>query len=172
MYSDEVMRRVRQSLRSNQQSAANEVIASLSKVEVMDLYLQDFGERISSSEIRKMILDIFDVHLEGISALEKLRISLFSKGQWIAQKPGDLFMVYAGADDIDVKISPTPYFMEATGLERLPDELILKLTALGYIPSEGGYYYIDPQKEGVSLTFKDQTIAAVGEIVMTHYKNL
>ncbi|MFG6150475.1 hypothetical protein [Halobacillus sp. B23F22_1] len=172
MYTEEVTKRVLKALRSNDQKADEHVIKSLSKVEVMDLYLQDYGERISAGEIRRMILDIFGVHLEGISALEKLRISLFSKGQWIAQKPSDLFVVYTGAGDVDVNIYPAQYFIEKTGTTQLPEALTFKLEGLGYTPIESGYYYRHPDGKGVPLSFKDQTIAAIGEVVMTTYKNL
>lgn len=173
MYPEEITQRIKKAIVHKGEQASEAYIDSLTKVEAMDLYLKDYGEKISPDEIRRVILEIFGVNLEGISSLEKLRISLYSKGQWIAQKAGDLFIVYTGANDVDVKIYPTAYFKERTGLNELPEKLIIKLKKLGYKRSEGGaLYYKNPLDESVSLTFKDKTIGAIGEIVMDGYIDL
>ncbi|MFC7322107.1 hypothetical protein [Halobacillus campisalis] len=173
MFSQEVKQRIQRVLNQENEQVSDDYIGRLTKVEVMDLYLQDYGQCISPKEIRRVILDIFGVNLEGISALEKLRISLFSKGQWIAQNKKDLFVVYTGANDKDVKISPTAYFTKETGLIQVPNALNQRLKALGYHQLEdGSWFYAEPDGGSVSLAFKDQTIAAIGEVVMTTFKEI
>ncbi|WP_173917811.1 hypothetical protein [Halobacillus sp. Marseille-Q1614] len=174
MYSQEVTRRVQQSLNQLGSNTSSAYIENLTKVQVMDLYLQDYGEKISPEKIRSVILEIFGINLEGISALEKLRISVFSKGQWIAQKPKDLFVVHAGAGDIDVRIYATPYFKKSAGYSKIPESLREKLEGLGYSPlnEKEEYYYRDPSGQSVPMEFKDQTIAAIGEVVQLEYKHI
>ncbi|UOQ91735.1 hypothetical protein MUO14_14430 [Halobacillus shinanisalinarum] len=65
MYSNAVMKRIRSALGREASPATDSYIASLTKVEAMDLYLQDYGEEISPSEIRRVILEIFRINLEG-----------------------------------------------------------------------------------------------------------
>ncbi|UOR10385.1 hypothetical protein [Halobacillus amylolyticus] len=175
MYSNEVMKGIRSALNKEASAATDSYIASLTKVEAMDLYLQDYGEKISPSEIRRLILDIFRINLEGISGLERSRISLYSKGQWMTQQPTDLFVVSTGPDDIDVKIYPGEYFVEKTGLTAIPYELAKKLKSLGYREDqnqEGALYYCNPAYTAVANSFKKQTMGAIAETVQKHYQEL
>lgn len=152
----------------------NNFIMTLSKVEVMDLYLNYYGEEISSNEIQRVINDIFGVNLPGISSLEFIRVSLFSKGKWISQYERDLFVVYTNKNDIDVYIYPTEYFKEKTGLTELPAELVDKLKALGFYFNEeiGHYYYEETSGGSVPASFKTKTMSAIAEVVMKYYKEL
>ena len=68
-------------------------------------------------DIRGMINQIFGINLNGVSSLEGAGISLYSKGQWVLQSDKDLFVVYTGSGDLDVKVFPTEYFTKQTGLE-------------------------------------------------------
>ncbi|WP_082235611.1 hypothetical protein [Halobacillus massiliensis] len=174
MYSEEIIRRVERSLRQDGNCATKTCIKDLSKVQVMDLYLMDYGEKISPSEVRRVIMEIFGINLEGISSLEKIRISVFSKGQWITQQPRDLFVVHAGAGDVDVKIYPTDYFKEQSGIDKIPDSLGEKLVKLGYQPQKDKkeYYYRDPSAQPVPMDFKDETMSAIGGVVKRDYQDL
>ena len=84
----------------------------------IDSYLNQSGEEITGANIRGMINEIFGVNLEAISSLEGARISLYSKDQWVVHQEKDLFVVHTGTGDVDVKIYPTTYFTEQTGVAR------------------------------------------------------
>lgn len=142
--------------------------------EVIDLYINQYQGDLTGKEIRRMINVIFGVNLAAISSLETARISLYSKGKWVVQSEKDLFVVYTGAGDVDVKIYPTNYFTEQTGLTELPVELKETLTSLGYYFDEAlnCYYYCNPIGEAISDAFKGKTMGAILNIIKQLYSDL
>jgi len=142
--------------------------------EVIDSHLNQYDRDITGAEIRKIINEIFGVNLEAISSLEGARISLYSKGQWIVQHEKDLFVVYTGASDVDVKVFPTNYFTEQTGLVELPSDLQHALTSIGYYFDEkiDSYYFLNPTGEAVPDAFKGKTIGAILGVIQHSFSNL
>ena len=151
-------------------STGNELVSK----EVIDYYLNQYDGEITGAEIRKIINKIFGVNLDGISSLEGSGISLYSKGQWIVQHEKDLFVVYTGASDVDVKVFPTNYFTEQTGLVELPSDLQHALTSIGYHFDEniGSYYFSNPTGEAVPDAFKGKTIGAILGVIQHSFSNL
>ncbi|MFV2047970.1 hypothetical protein ACEWK1_11400 [Metabacillus sp. YM-086] len=149
-------------------------IHNLSKSEVMDLYLESYHYELAPSDIRVAINFIFGTNLDGISTLENSGIGLFSKGQWINQSSEDLFVVHTSDDDVDVKIYPTDYFKNRTGLDELPSELQESLIELGYYYNEeiGAYYYADPDGQSVPDFFKGQTLGLLTKYISSSYPDL
>lgn len=149
-------------------------IHNLSKSEVMDLYLESYHHELAPSDIRVAINIIFGTNLDGISSLENSGIGLFSKGQWINQSNEDLFVVHTSDDDVDVKIYPTDYFKDRTGLDELPSELQDSLKQLGYYFNDevGAYYYADPDGKSVPDYFKGQTLGLLAKFISTNYSDL
>lgn len=124
--------------------------------------------------IRKMMNEIFGTNLEGIAALSRTRISLYSKGQWIARKDGDLFEIHTGFQDVDVKVIPSAFFTVHTGLHKLPDPLEQALGALGYTFNYqiSAFYYCNPEGRSVPDHFKRQTVNAIIAVTNEHYSQL
>ncbi|UOQ44422.1 hypothetical protein MUN89_00020 [Halobacillus salinarum] len=71
------------------------------------------------------------------------------------------------AGDVDVTIYPTAYYKSKTRTNTFPAELKEKLISLGYVYYEdsGEYYYRNLSGETVPNSFKEQTMAAIGEVV-------
>ncbi|MCP3029868.1 hypothetical protein LF817_00790 [Halobacillus sp. A1] len=149
-------------------------LSSLTKVEVMDFYLESYGEKIDGQEIRRVINQIFGINLDGISSLEGSRVSLYSKDQWISQYDGDLFVVHTGLTDVDVWIYPTAYFTQQTGASELPEDLRDELLQLGFEYNEQveAYYYENPEGESVSDEFKGRTLGTVIQFIQMNYSDL
>lgn len=167
IYSDEIMEGLRQALNiKNPTTESNKAIMSLKKAEVMDLYLMTYNIDTYEEMIRIVNL-IYGINLPGISSLEDSRISLYSKNQWLLQKDTNLFVVYTGKGDIDVKVYPTPYYIKQTGLTELPQELQNALLNLGFRfdVEKAAYYYQNPSGETVSDSFKGQTLNAIRAVV-------
>jgi hypothetical protein len=141
---------------------------------VIDSFLEQHGKEATAAEIRGMINQIIGTNLEGISALEGSRISLFSKGQWIVRSDKDLVVVHTGPGDVDARIFPTNYFTEQTGLEDLPNDLQHSLTSLGYNYNEKirSYYYSNPTGKAVPDSFKGQTLGAIIKVIRESYSHL
>ncbi|MGP4069147.1 hypothetical protein [Halobacillus sp. B29] len=170
-YPDEIIQGVKESL---PKWLDEEDIPSLSKLEVLDLYLASYGKKIDGPEIRRVLNQIFGINLDGISSLEGSGVSLFSKDQWISQYDQDLFVVQTGLTDVDVWIYPTDYFTAQTDLEQLPEELQNQLKKLGYRYNEevGALYYADPDGNSVPDQFKGQTLGTLIQFIQTNYQNL
>ncbi|MFJ7981826.1 hypothetical protein ACIQ1D_16240 [Lysinibacillus xylanilyticus] len=149
-------------------------ISSSTGREAIDSHLNQYDSEITGAEVRKIINEIFGVNLEAISSLEGARISLYSKGQWIVQHEKDLFVVYTGESDIDVKVFPTQYFTEQTGLVKLPTDLQHALTSIGYYFDEknDSYYFSNPTGEAVPDAFKGKTIGAILGVIQHSFSNL
>lgn len=142
--------------------------------EIIDSKLADCGRRLAGPEIRRLLNQLFGVNLDAISALDKAKISLFSKGQWIVRKDQDLFVVYTGEGDVDVSVYPTAYFREQTGMNGLPEDLQQALTDLGYHPDmeRKSYYYANPDGQAVPDAFKGQTMGAIMAAIRSSYSHL
>lgn len=143
-------------------------------IAAIDLYLQQCTEPLDGPVIRKMMNQLFGTNLEGIAALSRTRISLFTKGQWIAKKDKDLFAIHTGREDIDVKVIPTAYFAEQTGSDSLPEPLSARLSALGYRFNEaiGAYYYSNPEGVSVPDAFKGKTIGSINEVTDRYFSHI
>lgn len=130
---------------------------------IIDSQLAAYGGHRTGPEIRSMLNRLFGVNLDAISTLEKARISLYSKGQWIVQHDHDLFVVFTGEGDVDVKVYPTGLYKEQAGKSGLPEDLQQALRSLGYRPDteQDGYYYADPHGQAVADAFKGQTMGAI-----------
>lgn len=137
----------------------------------MDTYLEKHGNDLTGGEIRVMLNRIFGINLDGIAALGEKRISLFSKGQWVVRNEKDLFIVHTGTEDIDVKVLPTEYFTEHTGLDMLPEDLQKALVNLGFYYDEkiGSYYFCEANGHAVADKFKGQTLGEITEIIDKYF---
>lgn len=140
----------------------------------IDIYIDQDEKKMTGEEIRNMLNQIFGINLNAIAALEQERISLYSKGQWVVKNDKDLFIVYTGIEDIDVKVLPTKYFTEQTGLEVLPSELQRILSSIGFYYDKEiqSYYFANPTGKAVTDDFKAQTIGAIVEVIHKFYSHL
>lgn len=140
----------------------------------IDSTLTHHGRKATGKEIRQLINQIFGINLDAISSLEGARISLFSKDQWVIRDEQDLFVVHTGLGDVDVKVFPTDYFTEQTGLEELPKDLKQSLTNFGFSCDEsaGCYYYSNPSGEAIPDEFKGQVIGAILKVIHNSYQSL
>ena len=160
---------------------SREFIASLSlgaashtAKSALDGYIHQHEKEVSGADIRKTINALFGINLDAISSLERARISIYSKGQWIVQKENDLFVVHTGPEDIDVKIYPTAYFVEKTGLSGVPAELQQDLTRLGYNYDNKNAcsFYSNPTGEAVQDEFKGRTMGTIMKVIQEYYSYL
>ena len=140
----------------------------------IDYYLATCENAADGPGIRKMMNELFGTNLEGIAALSRTRISLYSKGQWIARKDGDLFEIHTGFEDIDVKVIPSAFFTAQTGFHKLPDPLEQALCTLGYTFNYqiSAFYYCNPEGRSVPDHFKRQTVNAIIAVTNEHYSQL
>lgn len=145
-----------------------------SPLSVINSYLESHEFNVTGADIRKMINEVFAINLGAIASLEKARMSLFSKNQWMVRHEQDLFVVHTGDDDVDAWVYPTEYFKERTGENELPDELQEALTHLGYSFNDkiGSYYYANPTGEAVPDAFKGQTMGAIIKVIQNSYLSL
>ncbi|MEY8752824.1 hypothetical protein [Alkalicoccobacillus gibsonii] len=149
------------------------VVQAAYKIDLNSKIVQDHNftqflkENQSGQQIRQFINQTYGINLDAISALEGSRISLYSKNQWIVQDDQDLFVVWTGIGDVDVKVYPTDLYKNKTNTSSLPSELKASLQSLGYQPDEqsGGYYYKDPAGQAVPDSFKGQTMGAIMQVV-------
>jgi hypothetical protein len=141
--------------------------------EVIDLYIKQYKGELTGKEIRQIINEVFGVNLDAISSLETARISLYSKGKWVVQSEHDLFVVYTGPGDIDVKVYPTNYFTEQTGLTKLPVDLQRSLTSLGFCFDETleSYYFKNPTGKAISDAFKGKTMGAILDVIQRSFSD-
>ncbi|HSO57567.1 MAG TPA: hypothetical protein VLQ66_04950 [Paenisporosarcina sp.] len=140
----------------------------------IDSYLNQYGNDMTGVEIRNMLNHIFGINLDGISSLERERISLYSKGQWIIQNDKDLFLVRTGTKDVYVEVVPTEYFSKQTGLEMLPDDLQHALANLGFQYDEKikGSSFANPNGQALPDKFKGQTFGAIIEVINRLYSHI
>lgn len=153
---------------------ASKSLHSLTPQAAIEASLTNSSNGMTGTQVRQLINQLFGINLDALSALEKAGISLYSKGKWMLQHQGDLFVVYTGVGDVDVKIYHTDYFTEQTGLHELPKSLIDKLLPLGYRedPAGKGYYFSSPSGDAVPDAFKGQTIHAIMTVISQAYSHI
>lgn len=141
---------------------------------VIDFYLSQYQFPQTGKEIRQMINLIFGINLDGLSGLVGKGIGLYTKGAWFLRAEDDLFIIHTGTGDVDVKIDPTDYFKQETGLKELPAELQQALSTLGFYnhPQLGSFYYRNPSGEAVPDSFKGQTMGTIRAFIHKHYQHL
>ncbi len=139
----------------------------------IDLFIQQSTTRLDGQEIRGLLNQTFGINLNGINTLEKERISLYSKGQWISKGNKDVFEIRTGRLDIDVQVVPADYFQQHAHSDLLPEELINELAVLGYRPQDNGRacYYCNSKPKPVADAFKGQTIRAIAGIIRKNYSD-
>lgn len=141
---------------------------------LLDYHIAKSAQPITGETIRNAINEFFGINLAGLASIEGLRISLFTKGQWMMQRENDLIHLHTGPMDIDVTISVTDYFTKQTGINQIPVPLRLSLSNLGYqfIEDSGNCYYSDPNGHSVPDEFKGKTFRAILETLNSDYSHL
>ena len=137
----------------------------------IDHYINQSKSELTGKETRNIIRNLFGINLDGISSLAGAKISIYSKEQWITQHEHDLFVVDTPLGDAEVRIYPTLYFKEKTGLELVPTELQQALAPLGYRydPDHNWCYYCTLTGESVGHEFKVETIETIRQIILDLY---
>lgn len=174
-YPLEIMEGVRKTLNGDPtDTSLDGYIMSLSKAEVMDKFLQSYGNQIEGSDVRRVINYIFGVNLDGISALEYARLSIYSKGQWVLKSPTDIFIISSNKGDVGIFVEVTPYYIEQLGTDLLPSDLADFLTEQGfaYNLESDQYEYYNPDGESVSDELKGLIINTVVSYINDHYLDL
>ncbi|MDX1805775.1 MAG: hypothetical protein R3267_01960 [Paenisporosarcina sp.] len=173
IYHVSVMESLRISLNVDSNSTELDAqIMAMTKNEVMDRFMEVHDFSLTGAQIRVLINQIFGVNLDGISGLEHLRISIYSKGLWILQGDTDLFVVSSSLDDVELYVASTDYFEETSGSNQLPDSLKQKLISIGfsYDADLDQFVYRNPTNESVPDAFKGQVIGSVVGTVMEFNK--
>jgi hypothetical protein len=174
IYHVSVMESLRISLNVDSNSTELDAqIMAMTKNEVMDRFIEVHDFSLTGAQIRVLINQIFGVNLDGISGLEHLRISIYSKGLWILQGDTDLFVVSSSLDDVELYVASTDYFKETSGSNQLPDSLKQKLISIdfSYDADLNQFVYRNPTNESVPDAFKGQVIGSVVGTVMEFNKN-
>ncbi|NRF95568.1 hypothetical protein HQN89_32540 [Paenibacillus frigoriresistens] len=174
-YSNDIMEGVRKNLKIDPASTQlDKEIMAMPKAEVMDRFLKSYSGKISSLEIRTVVNEIFGVNLVGISSLDKARLSLFSKGQWMSKNDSDIFAVVVEKGDMDLRVEATPYFIKKIGTSKLPDELDVFLKNLGFtLDTETNVYkYSSQTGESVPDSFKTKLIGTLIKSIHDNYYTL
>ncbi len=142
----------------------------------------DMQQLLDSNELREKINQLYGVNLQALSQLEDARISLFSKERWMLRHEQDLFELYTGEGDSDVKIITTAYYKKITGSNNMPPALIDNLLELGYSLHEPSKdcssftnsgssntqsycYYINPEQKPVADSFKGRTMRLIADAI-------
>lgn len=146
-------------------------IMRMPKSEVMDRFLDSYGDTISGAESRRIINEIFGVNLVGIDSLEKAKLALYSKGQWIVKSDADIFLLLVGKGDIDASVGVTNLYVELTGSDQLPVEIQEFLTGLGftYNSDDNMYHCTSPTGESFPDAFKGRLIGTLVGYIAQHY---
>ncbi|MBP3953271.1 hypothetical protein [Bacillus suaedae] len=141
---------------------------------LLDSHISQSAQPLTGKTIRNAINEFFGINLAGLASIERSRISLFTKGQWMMQRENDLIHLHTGPMDIDVTISVTEYFAKHTGINQIPVPLRQSLSNLGYqfIEDSGTCYYSDPNGHSVPDEFKGKTFGAIIEILSNDYSHL
>ncbi|KGX86938.1 hypothetical protein [Pontibacillus litoralis] len=156
-YSERVMRNVTEMLQdTNIPNDKRQYIMSLSKSEVFDLYFAANKGIEYAEEAKAVILSIYGLDLEKIAEIQDIDIAISSKGIWITRSEEDLFVMHSTINDVGLKIYPTSYFTELTGLYELPKQVRTELEEIGFYYKEdiGAYYYEDPNDIPITESFK------------------
>ncbi|MCW1928121.1 hypothetical protein [Bhargavaea beijingensis] len=118
---------------------------------------------LTADHLCPLLLHLFGTNLKGIVSIEEAPISIRSKENWVKRHDGDLVMITGGYEDLDVLVAPTEEFMTVNGDEYLPDKLLDRLIAIGYVNRNGHAFYADPEGKPVSDDFKTLTIRTITE---------
>jgi hypothetical protein len=139
--------------------------------QLISAYGKAKNKKVTMQEFMRVINEVYGINLSGISSLKHSRVSLYAKGQWILQHKTDLFVVHTGEGDKDIKIYPTKYFTEKTGLTDLPFELQENLLNLGmfYQEKDRAFYFKNPKDEAISDIFLGKTLKAVTNVIQNSY---
>ena len=174
IYDVSIMESLRISLNGDSNSTELDAqIMDMPKNEVMDRFIEVNDSSLTGAQIRVLINQIFGVNLDGISGLEHLSISIYSKGLWILQKDTDLFIVSSSLDDVELYVSSTDYFEETTGSNQLPESLKQNLISIGfsYDAELDQFVYRNSTNESVPDAFKGQVVGSVVGTVIEFNKN-
>lgn len=174
IYNDSVMESLRISFNGDSNSTELDAqIMAMPKNEVMDRFIEVHNYSLTGAQIRVLINQIFGVNLDGISSLEHLSISIYSKGLWILQSDTDLFVVSSSLDDVELYVSSTDYFEETTGSNHVPDSLKQNLISIGfsYDADLDQFGYRNPTNESVPDAFKGQVVGSVVGTILEFNKN-
>ncbi|XQY93651.1 hypothetical protein ACNRWW_09725 [Metabacillus sp. HB246100] len=167
-YPNEIMELVSEALNlPNHSSETISKIMSIRKAKIMDLCIKQ-GNFHTYTDMNDLLKSIYGINLQGISSLEHAKISLFTKNQWLVKSDTDLFVVYTGKGDVDVKVYPTPYFREKFNTEEILFNLKEELTTLGYSYDnlKIEFYYKNQTGESVSNLFKEETIGCLRKSII------
>ncbi|MCM3748353.1 hypothetical protein M3223_13435 [Paenibacillus pasadenensis] len=174
-YNVEVMQHVRNALSGDSNnSTLDSQIMSMKKNDVMEKFLESYGSTITGADARRIINYIFGVNLDGISALERSRLTLYSKGDYELLTPTDIFIVSSNKGDVSLFVGVTEYFTQQTGLDSLPQGIATYLEELGFAlnPETKKHEYHNSTAESVSDPFKGQVIFPVVNYIKDHYAKI
>lgn len=164
IYPVSVMQSLRISLNVDPDSTELDTqIMTMKKNEVMDRAIEAHDYSLTGEDARVVINQIFGVNLDGISGLEHVGISIYSKGQWILQGDTDLFIVSSNLDDVELYLATTAYFNETTGSNQFPDSLKQAVMSFGftYNADVDHFIYRNPTNESVPDALKGQVLGSV-----------
>ncbi|WP_164763035.1 hypothetical protein [Paenibacillus humicus] len=174
-YNSEIMAGVRTYLGlASDDRSRDSAIMSLKKNDVMDHFLSAYGETIPGSDSRRIINYIFGVNIDGLSGLERSRLSVYSKGQWELNNQNDVLIIKSSKGDVDLYVGPTAYYVDKLGTDQLPPELVHALLSLGFtLDTDANLYtYHNVSGESVPDAFKGQVIGAIVTCIQTNFANL
>lgn len=174
-YELEIMQGVRESLNlSPSDTSLDSTIMAMTKVEVMDRFLDSYGSQITGTDIRRVINEIFGVNLTGISGLEHARLSIYSKGQWVLDSPTNVLIISSSKGDIDLYVGVTDYYIQQLGTDQLPTELQTFLINLGFVYNTTTHQYDYHNSAGTSVSdaLKSQVINKLVATIQSDFINL
>ncbi|MBP2002002.1 hypothetical protein J2Z69_003058 [Paenibacillus shirakamiensis] len=152
----------------------NNVSSSLTFATEMEQRLNEHNHKMSGADIRGFINELFGINLDGLSALQQARISIYSKGQWVIHQDTDLIVIRTGEGDLFAEVFPTDYFKQKTGQSELPLALQQALSQLGYQRHQDSSIYSFQSETGTPIpdAFKGQTIGAIVKVIQQEYAQL
>ncbi|ASS67523.1 MULTISPECIES: hypothetical protein [unclassified Paenibacillus] len=174
-YNSEIMAGVRTYLGlASDDESRDSAIMSLKKNDVMDHFLSAYGESIQGSDSRRIINYIFGVNIDGLSGLERSRLSVYSKGQWELNNRNDVLIIKSSKGDVDLYVGPTAYYVDKLGSNQLPAELEKALLSFGFTLDTAAnlYTYHNVSGESVPDAFKGQVIGAIVACIQASFADL
>jgi len=146
----------------------------VSKYEKLSQELDRMNSSISGPSTRKLINEVFGINLDGIASLELARISIYSKGQWVIRNEKDLFIVSTDFGDIEINVTPAPYFIKQQDSSLVPTSVYDLLSQLGYTYNEDktSLVFKTSNHTAVPDSFKGQTMGALLQVIQSEYADL
>lgn len=143
-------------------------IMKMSKVSVMDAYLEAHDYALSGAELRILINQIFGVNLDGISSVEGMQLGIHSKGTKIIDTPTDMLVISSSRDDVELYVNTTDYWEQVTGTNEVTDSLKQFLLDNGYTYDEATdkYMWVNPTGESASEAVKSKTIGMLLQTIL------